>query len=81
MKRKLRIEELSVSSFETEAEELPEQRGTVRGMQIITGTLITKITCNLGQYTCAQTCPNTCPITCDYTCNVTCPITACDLCD
>lgn len=75
MKHKLRIEELSVASFSTEAEEPPEQRGTVRGMQI-GGTLVTYVTCYLDQYTCARTCPNTCHVTCQscITCvNAPCP--------
>jgi hypothetical protein len=70
MKRKLRIDELSVASFATEAEGPPEQRGTVRGMQI--GTILqTYYTCYLGQNTCAQTCPQTCHVTCQscITCN------------
>jgi hypothetical protein len=75
MKRKLRIDELSVASFPTEAEEVPEQQGTVRGMQIA-GTWNTCITCYAGQYTCAQTCPRTCHVTCQtcITCvNAPCP--------
>lgn len=73
MKRKLRIDELSVSSFPTEAEEVPEQRGTVRGMQVA-GTWNTCFTC--AQYTCIQTCPRTCHVTCQtcITCvNAPCP--------
>lgn len=75
MKRKLRIEELSVASFSTEADERREQRGTVRGMQL-TITFYTKITCDAGQYTCAPTCPDTCHVTCRtcITCiNAPCP--------
>jgi hypothetical protein len=74
MKRKLRIDELSVASFSTEADEAQEQRGTVRGMQIA-GTWQTCLTCYVGQYTCAQTCPRTCQVTCQ-TC-ITCPNAPC----
>jgi hypothetical protein len=75
MKRKLRIEELSVASFSTEPEDVPEQRGTVRGMQV-PGTWQSCLTCYLNQYTCAQTCPRTCNVTCQtcITCvNAPCP--------
>jgi hypothetical protein len=82
MKRKLRIEELSVASFST-GEGGQAERGTVRGFDSFVLTVGTcwGRTCD-GRRTCGgDSCDETCYVTCDYTCNVTCPITACDQCD
>jgi hypothetical protein len=76
MKCKLRIEELSVSSFSTE-EDGPARRGTVRGMAdtspqftfVYGSCVLARDTCDgscqVIVRTCAQTCPATCAITCD----------------
>ena len=86
MKRKLRIEELSVTSFSTEEDDIARERGTVRGMAD-TSPQVTVVygscalvrdtcdgSCQVIVRTCAQTCPGTCAITCDdpSACNQTC---------
>lgn len=81
MKRKLRIEELSVASFSTEAGALKE-RGTVLGNAPTTATQV-YVSC-VQQYTCTPTeccsvvrtcqesCVGTCVVSCDGTCAHTC---------
>ena len=87
MKRKLRMEDLSVSSFSTEADEPVRERGTVRGHGDVSfGTCRGEATCDDtcrglrtcdGLRTCADTCNcsnDTCPeMTCNFTCYATCP--------
>ena len=85
MKRKLRIEELSVASFTT-GEESTRERGTVRGMAdtspqvtLVYGSCAVIRTCDFScqgvARTCVDTCANTCPFTC-ATC-VTCQANLC----
>lgn len=79
MKRKLRIEELSVTSFTTD--EAAGERGTVRAFGDVSGGSCpgeaTCDSCNLR--TCADTCGNSCSCvscevrTCIFTCYVSCP--------
>jgi hypothetical protein len=79
MKRKLRMEELSVSSFSTEEDALARERGTVRGHGDISfGTCPGEPTCDScdNLRTCADTCActsQTCLRTCSFTCYATCP--------
>ena len=80
----LKLEDLTVDSFETTAAE--KERGTVFGEQC---TCYTNCTCP-GCPSCGDTCPATCPMTCDdvscggtcqtcygNTCDGTCPIDGC----
>ncbi|HYR06672.1 MAG TPA: hypothetical protein VEQ60_02810 [Longimicrobium sp.] len=79
MKRKLRIDDLSVTSFSTDANR--QEQGTVRGhnQDISFGTCPGEPTCDScnNLRTCADTCQcsvNTCPRqTCYFTCYNTCP--------
>lgn len=85
MKRKLRIEELSVTSFSTGEDDFARERGTVRGMAdtsphvtLVYGScVVARDSCDASCQgivrTCAETCPATCGITCDgVSCNHTC---------
>ena len=83
MKRKLRIEDLSVTSFSTEdAGAIIEGRGTVKGMAINPPPTQQNISC-IQQFTCGAT--ECCSIfrTCDSclgTCNFSCGGTCADTC-
>lgn len=68
-KLSLKLEELSVESFDT-ASTRPDRRGTV---QARVGTIAPDYTCNVSCLgTCALTCWNTCPNSCQGTCYITC---------
>jgi hypothetical protein len=78
MKRKLRIDDLSVASFPTGEEAFARRRGTVRGASgsdsyascIVPETCIAECqVVQTRQNTCAPTCHATCD---DRTCNATC---------
>jgi hypothetical protein len=85
MKRKLRIDELSVASFTTQEES--KERGTVRGLAdttqqvtMVYGSCVALYTCepSCQARTCAATCGLTCPFTCDdKSCNPTCIAALC----
>ena len=66
MKRKLRIEELSVTSFST-GDELTQERGTVRGFIVDPNPVPTEGTC-AGLRTCDFSCQGV-AMTCYATCN------------
>lgn len=80
MKRKLRIEELSVTSFSTD--DAARERGTVRGHGDVSyGTCPGEATCDSCDLrTCADTCGDscTCQVTCfERTCYFTCFYASC----
>ena len=79
MKRKLRMEDLSVASFSTEEDGLARERGTVRGFMVDTQAP-TMDTCE-GLRTCDFSCQGvarTCYATCDdYSCLPTCVARLC----
>lgn len=91
MKRKLRIDELSVTSFSTDEDRLARERGTVRGLGDVSyGTCRGERTCDDtceglrtcdGARTCADSCgctERTCPeLTCSFTCYQSCPDVEC----
>ncbi len=74
MKRKLRIEELSVATFSTEDDSTARDRGTVRGFGDISfSTCPGELTCDScgNVRTCADTCGCS-MVTCQRTCHFTC---------
>ncbi|HEX2210406.1 MAG TPA: hypothetical protein VHG93_22195, partial [Longimicrobium sp.] len=78
---KLKLEDLSVESFDTSAP--PRARGTVFGEQC---TCYTQCTCpgcpSCANYpTCDATCEATCPGTCAYTCDDASCAGTCETCD
>lgn len=80
MKRKLRIEELSVASFSTDEDGVTRERGTVRGFIADPNPIPTDGTCAAFR-TCDVSCQGivrTCYATCDDpTCNPTCVAILC----
>jgi hypothetical protein len=81
MKRKLRLEELSVASFSTGEDGFERERGTVRGMADTGGATYTQAYVSCVRDSCDPSCQGlarTCWATCDdHTCGGSCPVGAC----
>lgn len=71
MKRKLKIEELAVDSFETAASR-EQGRGTVQGFARPTRESCDGATCGGLVWTCIDSCQETCGLSCGGTCVNTC---------